>query len=148
MVTSPEGGAVMSATAAARQQAVGPCHLARVELRLDLEAPLPGGLRGRKGLGVAQAQLLDLGHGHVRRLIVQTLLGLGQRVRGLRQPLLGPLLRDQGTGQIVYRVAHRPTSPTGSPAQAAHSSPAMISRKPEGATATVTLPPGSWSAGL
>src|SRR3954447_24366679 len=134
MVTSPEGGAVMSATAAARQQAVGPRHLARVELRLGLEAPLPGGLRGRKGLGVAQAQLLDLGHGHVRRLIVQT--------------LLGPLLRGQGAGQIVYRGSHRPTSPTGSPAQAAHSSPAMISRKPEGATATVTLPPGSWSAGL
>src|SRR4051794_18621115 len=114
MVTSPEGGAVMSATAAARQQAVGPRHLARVELRLGLEAPLPGGLRGRKGLGVAQAQLLDLGHGHVRRLIVQTLLGLGQRVRGLDQPLLDMLLLGQRTDQLIERVTHRPALPMSS----------------------------------
>src|SRR4051794_33400346 len=114
MVASPEGGVVTSATAAARQQAVGPRHLARVELRLGLEAPLPGGLRGRKGLGVAQAQFLDPGHGHVRRLVVQTLIGLGQRVRGLGQPLLDMLLLGQRTDQLIERVTHRPALPMSS----------------------------------
>src|SRR4051794_25769936 len=114
MVTSPEGGGLMSATAAARQQAVGPCYLARVELRLGPEAPLPGGLRGRKGLGVAQAQLLDPGHGHVRRLIVQALLGLGQRVRDLGQALLDMLLLGQRTDQLIERVTHRPALPMSS----------------------------------
>src|SRR4051794_4001882 len=59
---------------------------------LGLAASLPGGIGGGQGLGVAQAQRLDLGVG--RRPVVETLLGLGQGVRRLRRRGLGTFLRQ------------------------------------------------------
>src|SRR4051812_18359015 len=126
IATSPEGGVVSSATAAAHQ-AVRPHHLGRLELRLELPATGAGEPHGGLGGRVLLPPALDLG-GRAR-VVLGRLFGLGQRVGRLRHPFLGPLQRRQRADQLVECVAHRYRSSRTSPAKA----PVVGRRSPLGA---------------
>src|SRR3954452_3840953 len=115
IATSPEGGVVISATAAAHQ-AVRPHHLGRLELRLELPATGAGEPHGGLGGRILLPPALDLG-GRAR-VVLGRLFGLGQRVGRLRHPFLGPLQRRQRADQLVECVAHRYRSSRTSSAKA------------------------------